>query len=75
MTFKEYVRSRRVTDTAAGDFTKDASKDGRLPDASSWSELKTYLKRRAPGGLHRDVLAAARQVWQGYQKRAHAQRS
>lgn len=67
MTFKEYLRSRRITDTPAGDFTADARGDGRMPDINSWPELRDYLNRHVSGGTRGEVLRAARKVWSGYQ--------
>ncbi|WP_181147634.1 YozE family protein [Ensifer aridi] len=65
MSFKSYLKTRRITDTPAGDFTADALRDNNLPDAESWSELKAYLERvsRLPG-----VIPSGYQVWQGYQR-------
>lgn len=67
LTFKEYLKTRRITDTPAGDFTRDAQSDPNLPDAKSWPELKRYLERVStlPG-----VIPAGRQVWAAYRKRA-----
>lgn len=63
MSFREYVKARRITDTPAGDFTGDARRDPNLPDAKSWPELKAYLEAipHANG-----VIEAGYQVWQGY---------
>ena len=63
MSFKEYLKTRRITDTPAGDFTGDAKRDPNMPDAGSWKELKAYLEKvsRAEG-----VIPAGYQVWQGY---------
>jgi len=66
MTFLEYIRTRRLTDTPAGDFTRDARADGRLPDARTWRELRSYLEGR---GAIREAIAAAHQVWTAYQAR------
>lgn len=63
MSFKDYIARRRVTDTPAGDFTSEAKKDGRLPDAKTWRELKGYVINRR--GAH-SVVQAAYQVWAGY---------
>lgn len=63
MSFKAYIERRRVTDTPAGDFTKDAKADSRMPDATSWAELKSYLYSRGASDL---VVEAARPVWAAY---------
>lgn len=67
MTFKEYLAQRRVTDTPAGVFTTVARSDKRMPDARSWKELREYLEARVGDDMIDHVVAAARQVWQGYQ--------
>jgi hypothetical protein len=64
LTFTEYVKSRRVTDNAAGDFVRDAKADGRMPNAQSWDQLHTYLVTQ---GAILDAIAAAKVVWRGYQ--------
>lgn len=69
MSFKEYIRHRRVTDTPAGDFTKDARDDQRLPDINTWDELRTYVRLKRGDDL---VVRAAQDVWKGYQ--AHLKR-
>lgn len=66
MTFKEYVIKRRITDTPAGDFTKDARSDSDLPDAKTWEELKSYIESKT---LNQNVIGAARTVWRGYKQR------
>ena len=77
MSFKEYVAARRITDTPAGDFIKDAKRDGKLPDARTWPELDTYLRVQS---AHGEAVKAARSVWQAYraaqrrQEAANAQR-
>jgi hypothetical protein len=66
MSFREYLNQRAVTNTPAGDFTKDARRDPNMPDAKSWSELREYLLKvaRVDG-----VIPADYQVWRGYQRR------
>ena len=63
MTFKEYVATRRITDTPQGDFTGDARRDNDMPDVKTWDELKSYLQFKVG---RREVIEAARLVWQGY---------
>jgi len=65
--FKTYLRHRRVTDTPAGDFVRDAREDPTFPDVSSRDELLAYVDHRAPSNARRDVLAAARVVWRQYE--------
>lgn len=64
MTFIEYVKARRISDTPSGDFTMDARRDKSLPDAKSWTDLRCYLIRKGAG---EEVLSAARGVWNAYQ--------
>jgi hypothetical protein len=68
MTFKEYLAQRRVTNTIAGDFTKEARADSNLPDAKSWEELRTYVARTAPREKRGVWVEAAHRVWGGYRK-------
>lgn len=65
MSFREYVKRRRITDTPAGDFTRDAQMDPNMPDARNWAELRAYLERvsNLPG-----VIPAGQQVWQAYRR-------
>jgi len=67
MTFKEYLATRRVTDTPAGNFTADARSDRRFPDVTTWAELRRYVESRAEFSISDKVVEAARQVWRGYQ--------
>lgn len=69
MSFKEYIRHRRVTETPAGDFTKDARDDQRLPDINTWEELRSYVSFNRGDDK---VVRAAKEVWKGYQ--AHLKR-
>jgi hypothetical protein len=64
LTFLEYVRARRLTDSPAGDFVADARADSQMPDATTWDQLRTYLVTR---GAISDAIKAARAVWRGYQ--------
>jgi len=66
MTFKEYIAIRRITDTPAGDFTRDAQRDSSMPDVTTWNELRFYVERKADFSIRKAVIKAARQVWQGY---------
>lgn len=69
MSFPKYIGKRRITDTPAGDFVKDARADKELPDVKSWGELKIYLGRK---GACLEAIDAARSVWRGYQKSLRA---
>lgn len=63
MTFRGYVRHRRITDDSAGDFVAVARLDIAMPDAETWDELRRYLERQMAGEV---VMEAARRVWRGY---------
>ncbi|WP_293677654.1 hypothetical protein [uncultured Phenylobacterium sp.] len=70
MTFREYIKARRITDTPAGEFTKDARADGRLRDVQSWPELRRYLQK---SGATPAAIAAGHIVWKGYRAALKAQ--
>jgi YozE SAM-like fold len=63
LSFTEYLKSRRVTDTPAGDFIIDAKSDPTMPDATSWKQLEFYLTTK---GAIPDAVTAAKIVWKGY---------
>lgn len=63
MTFKEYLTMRQVRDNIQGDFTKDARNDAKLPDVTTWPELKRHLLLR---NACKGAIEAARLVWQAY---------
>jgi len=65
--FKTYLRHRRLTDTPAGDFVRDALDDATFPDVSSLGDLMADLAERAPSDTRKDVQAAARVVWRQYE--------
>ncbi len=67
MTFKEYLATRRITGTPAGNFTEDARRDQRLPEVTTWAELRRHVERKAGIGVRDRVVEAAHQVWRGYQ--------
>lgn len=66
MTFKDYLASRRITDTPQGDFTRDARSDKRLPDTATWSELRNYIQKSTSDDMVEAVTDAARAVWKAY---------
>lgn len=72
MTFKEYLATRKVTDTPPGDFTRDARGDRRMPDATSWAELREYIERTVRGDMVDEVLPAAKAVWAAYRAKLKA---
>jgi hypothetical protein len=63
--FKAFLKKRRWTNDLDRQFVDDAELDPMLPDAVSWEQLKTYLNE------HEAVpkaLAAAKDVWEQYEK-------
>lgn len=72
LTFREYIFSRRVTDTAVGDLIKDARADRSFPDVQSLDELLAYLRRRH---ACREAIAAARTLWSQYVRYVERQRA
>ena len=66
MSFREYLRRRRITDTPNGDFTLDCNVDPHFPDASTWPEVEEYLLQR---GACVEAIEAGRNVWQQYKRR------
>ena len=65
LSFTNYLKKRRITETPAGDFVADAKMDQKMPDVTSWDQLDTYLLAR--GMRDDDRREAARTVWRGYQ--------
>jgi hypothetical protein len=63
--FKSFVRSRRETDTAVGDFVADAKRDSGFPDAKSLQEVVEYLDMM---GAPDEATRAARVLWRRYVK-------
>ncbi len=63
MSFKRYVAAQPVTESARGDFLRDAKVDHALPDAKSWAELEDYLIH---AGASTDAVACAKLVWSDY---------
>jgi hypothetical protein len=64
--FREFLRTRRVTDNPRGDFIADARRDPRLPDVQRWSELETYL--RLQGDACPEAVRQAKRLWQEFER-------
>ena len=60
--FRAFVEGRQWGDTLR-DFVDHAQDDPNLPDATSWQELETYLKKCEATDK---VLGAAEYLWQQY---------
>jgi hypothetical protein len=70
MTFTDYIKSARVTQTPRGDFiadTKTLINCGKFPDMKTWSELYHFMSMRNAGG---EAINQARRVWRQYHKAA-----
>lgn len=63
MSFIDYVHHRRISDSPAGDFTRDARRDEDMPDAKTWRELETYLRSKRAS---EPAINAAKSVWKSY---------
>jgi len=63
VTFRDWLRTARVTRDPAGDFIGDAREDPTFPDARTKAEVLRYLRDcRACDG----ALAGARVAWRRY---------
>ena len=62
MTFQEFLRKRRTTFDANGDFAAEALRNPGLAGARSWHELETNFSE------HHDFsqAEAAKSVWRDY---------
>jgi hypothetical protein len=69
-TFKEFMATKRVTDTPRGDFIKDSRDDPRMPAAQSWQELEGYLWTR---GACVEAVKQAKKLWRQYEKELTSQ--
>jgi hypothetical protein len=63
--FKAFLKKRRWTADLDRQFVDDAELDPRLPDAASWEQLEAYLREHEAVP---NALAAARYVWEQYEK-------
>jgi hypothetical protein len=63
ISFKNYLKRARVSDTPAGDFIADARLDKMLPAARTWDELEVYLLSQWGS----DPIGAAHSAWRNYE--------
>lgn len=63
MNFISYIHQRRISNSPAGDFTKDARRDDNMPDARTWRELETYLRSKRAS---EPAIDAAKSVWKSF---------
>lgn len=70
MSFADYIRKRRVTDTPSGDFVLDARSDKasmqHFTKVQTWDEVESFVRLRTNYAYK--VLPAAKQVWRSYQR-------
>lgn len=64
MSFRKYVKNRKVTNDPAGDFAGDVQGDDKFPDVKSWREVSGYLWSR---GADLAVMEIAKEVWDEYE--------
>jgi hypothetical protein len=64
--FREFIHTRRVTDTPRGDFIADARCDPRFPDVQRWSELETYLWLQAEACP--EAIREAKRLWKEFER-------
>lgn len=70
--FSEYIRTRRTTETEAGQLVAEMLLDINLPrDIDSWSDLLRYLDSRNMTGRR---FAAAKAVWKTFEKQRERRR-
>lgn len=63
LSFRDYIKRRRITDTPMGDFVADFKSDRAASDVESWDQLEFYLMNR---GACDEAIVAAKKVWRGY---------
>jgi hypothetical protein len=66
MTFRKFLKSRKVTDNPRGDFIFDACQDECLDAIQSKEQLVTYLRRKS---VCSEAIKEARILWNAYEKR------
>jgi hypothetical protein len=65
VSFHEFIRTRRITDTPRGDFIGDAKDDRTLPNATRWSELEFYLLQKH---ACLEAVRQAKKVWNEFNR-------
>jgi hypothetical protein len=65
--FGEYILARKITETPAGDFIRDARDDPHFPrGVRTWGELRSYLESERACD---DAIRAAYAVWRAFRQR------
>lgn len=65
MTFKEWLATRRITDSARGDFISDVLKDDRFPDGGYAEGIECYLIRHHACP---EAIKEFKKLWRQYEK-------
>ncbi len=66
LTFKDFLRSRRITCEFAAGILRDSRDDGSFPDGATWSAICDYLENRSCATPC--ALEAAHNLWLDYRK-------
>lgn len=69
MKFKEWIFTRRVTNSARGDFIRDARQDKNFPDLDSAKEYVGYLHSKR---ACREAVSEFKKLWAAYEKEMNA---
>jgi hypothetical protein len=65
-TFKDFLaEGLPFGDAVDGPFVYDALRDADFPDAASWEEVESYMRRRDPD-TEPETLKAVQLLWQLY---------
>jgi hypothetical protein len=75
MSFKDFMRSARVTNSPRGDFIADAKtliNAGAFPAVENWADLYGFMSRR---GSSADKIEEARKLWREYKSKVTAPES
>lgn len=64
--FRDYLNTRRITDSPAGQLTQQLRDDPEMDKMESWPQLRAYIYRKAHAGKINNTLAVAEPVWKGY---------
>ncbi len=71
MTFKQFLDTRQISDTLTGAFIQRTRNDVRLPELTTWREMRGYLCHRyrvRRTSSQSQLVEVARQVWRYYQR-------
>jgi hypothetical protein len=66
ITFKEFLDRRRISNTARGDFTKEARQDPAMAAIESWPQLRAHIYKKATGQRVNEIIDAAEPIWKAY---------